>query len=166
MENVVKTYFQGVHEQDPAMIRSCFGDVATIRDVCGLQQTARTVPAGTYMKCYCWFGTNLFLLDDLVDRCMEFVTAHPDVSIDFHYGPICDREGQWVVAHWYEVGTWSGASCGIPAPQPPKPMQVEGQTRFRVDSESLKIQEFVVTRTFTDWENAMLAQRAKEAADC
>ena len=40
-------------------------------------------------------------------------------------------------------------------------MKVEGQTRFLVNDE-LKIVDMVVTRTFTDWENAMLAKRAQE----
>ena len=62
------------------------------------------------------------------------------------------------MAHWYETGTWSGESCGI---QPThEPMTVEGQTRFYV-SEDLKIVDMVVTRTFTDWEQAMLKQRQR-----
>lgn len=145
LEQVVKNYFRGVHENDPKLIRSCFGETATIRDVCGINDNVRTVPSS-----------------DLVDRCMEFVAAHPDVEIDFHYGPECGRDSNWVVAHWYEIGTWSGNSCGVPAPSPPAPMRVEGQTRFRVDPETLKIQEFVVTRTFTEWESAMLKLRQEQ----
>ena len=147
MEATVLRYFEGVHTKDPAKIRSCFGETATIRDVCGINSSVRTVPAS-----------------DLVDRCMDFVTAHPDCAIDFHYGPECGRtsSGGWVVAHWYETGTWSGESCGIP-PQH-TPMAVEGQTRFRVDPSTLKIVEFVVTRTFTEWEMAFLEKQQKEGS--
>jgi len=123
---------------------------------------------------------------------MEFVTAHPDCLVRFHYGPCAQREreraddndsgsgsgndndgngsgndndGTWVVAHWYEIGNWSGDSCGIPAPDPPLAMAVEGQTRFRVVEigGSPRIERFVVTRTFTDWENAMVVARAEAA---
>jgi len=162
MEDTVKRYFQGVNEKNPNMIRSCFADEATIRDVCGISDQKRTVQA-----------------DALVERCMEFVTAHPDCLVQFHYGPECGRNLDWVVAHWYETGTWSGESCGVPPNN--QPMAVEGQTRFRLvektasssgdDAEDndadheygkgnpYKIQEFVVTRTFTEWENAMLAKK-------
>jgi hypothetical protein len=147
MEGTVRRYFQGVHTKDAALIRSCFGETATIRDVCSLggSTEARTVPA-----------------TDLVDRCMEFVAAHPDVAIGFYYGPECGRaaDAPWVVAHWYETGTWSGESCGL-EPQH-VPMAVEGQTRFRVDPTTLHIMEFVVTRSFTAWEEAMLEQRAAQ----
>jgi hypothetical protein len=148
MEGTVRRYFQGVHTKDAALIRSCFGETATIRDICSLggSTEARTVPA-----------------TELVARCMEFVAAHPDVQIDFYYGPECGRAATdvpWVVAHWYETGTWTGESCGL-APQH-VPMAVEGQTRFRVDPATLTIVEFVVSRTFTDWEKALLEQRAAQ----
>jgi len=106
---------------------------------------------------------------------MEFVTAHPDCLVQFYYGPKeerandenSDQDGTWVVAHWYENGHWSQDSCGIEAPNPPLPMAVEGQTRFRValqpGKDEPKIEEFVVTRTFTEWENAMIAKRQQEA---
>eukprot|EP00531_Pseudo-nitzschia_arenysensis_P003698 CAMPEP_0116125236 /NCGR_PEP_ID=MMETSP0329-20121206/5703_1 /TAXON_ID=697910 /ORGANISM="Pseudo-nitzschia arenysensis, Strain B593" /LENGTH=501 /DNA_ID=CAMNT_0003619263 /DNA_START=166 /DNA_END=1671 /DNA_ORIENTATION=- len=156
-EQVVRRYFDGVNKKDPKQLRSCFGETATIRDVCGLDDTVRSVPS-----------------ENLVDRCMEFVTAHPDCLVRFHYGPIEERKsdetsiddnenGKWVVAHWYEVGHWSEDSCGIDAPNPPLPMAVEGQTRFRVVED--KIQEFVVTRTFTEWENAMVTKRKKDAEE-
>lgn len=145
MEATVRRYFEGVHTKDPEKIRSCFGETATIRDVCGLNANERTVAA-----------------DVLVERCMEFVTAHPDCAIDFYYGPECGRTTSgWVVAHWYETGTWSGESCGIP-PQN-TPMAVEGQTRFRVDPSDMKIKEFVVTRTFTEWEKAFMEKQAKSS---
>jgi hypothetical protein len=68
MESVVRRYFQGVNDQDPEAIRSCFGATATIRDVCGVADTKRTVPAET-----------------LVTRCMEFLSAHPNTAVNFHY---------------------------------------------------------------------------------
>ena len=86
MEEVVRSYFRGVDEKNPELIQSCFGDTATIRDVCGLNDDVRSVPSKV-----------------LVERCMDFVTAHPDVKIDFHYGPVCGRDSSWVVAHWFEV---------------------------------------------------------------
>jgi hypothetical protein len=144
MEAVVHRYFDGVNKKDPVQIRSCFDETATIRDVCGVSNTVRTVQAGI-----------------LVDRCMEFVTAHPDCKVDFHYGPEKGRTSEWVVAHWFETGTWSGDSCGIPASN--KPMAVEGQTRFLVDREALKITDMVVTRTFTEWEERLLEKRQAEA---
>ncbi|CAB9502286.1 expressed unknown protein [Seminavis robusta] len=142
MEDVIRKYFDGVNKKDPEQIKSCFGDKATIRDVCGINDSKRDVVA-----------------QDLADRCMEFLTAHPDTKVNFHYGPECGRNSRWVVAHWYETGTWSGESCGLPPKN--EPMQVEGQTRFYVN-EDLKIVDMVVTRTFTNWENAMLQKRAQE----
>jgi hypothetical protein len=68
--------------------------------------------------------------------------------------PECGRDSRWVVAHWYETGTWTGESCGIKPNG--APMRVEGQTRFYV-TEDLKISDMVVTRTFTDWEKATLS---------
>jgi hypothetical protein len=144
MEAVVRRYFDGVNKKDPVQIRSCFDETATIRDVCGVSNTVRTVQAGI-----------------LVERCMEFVTAHPDCKVDFYYGPEKGRTSEWVVAHWFETGTWSGDSCGIPAAN--KPMAVEGQTRFLVDREALKITDMVVTRTFTEWEERLLEKRQAEA---
>ena len=145
MEATVRRYFEGVHTKDPVKIKSCFGETATIRDVCGLNSSERTVPA-----------------QDLVDRCMDFVKAHPDCAIDFYYGPECGRttSSGWVVAHWYETGTWSGESCGI-APRH-IPMACEGQTRFLVDPADMKIKKFVVTRTFTEWEQALIEKQKSE----
>ena len=137
MEATVRRYFQGVTDKDPEQIRSCFGESATIRDVCALQSSSRTVPAA-----------------QLVERCMQFVQAHPDCMVQFHYGPECSKQSNWVVAHWYETGTWSGVSCDLEPNY--QPMAVEGQTRFKVCPETLKIQEFVVTRTFTEWEKMLL----------
>lgn len=71
MENVVRKYFDGVNKKDPEQIRSCFGDQAVIRDIV-VSNTKRTVPAQV-----------------LVDRCMDFLTAHPDCQVNFHYGYVC-----------------------------------------------------------------------------
>jgi hypothetical protein len=67
-----------------------------------------------------------------------------------------------VVAHWWEVGTWSGESCGLapPVANSPNRMACEGQTRFLVQGG--KIQEFVVTRTVTEWEKAFLEKQNHE----
>lgn len=139
MEATVRTYFQGVNQKNPAMIRSCFDETAFITDICGVNAAKRRVKAS-----------------DLVQRCMDFVTAHPDCRVNFYYGPECGRTSDWVVVHWYETGNWTGTSCGIP-PQN-TPMTVEGQTRFHVDPQRMTIQELVVTRTFTEWEITLLEQ--------
>ena len=73
---------------------------------------------------------------------------------NYTFRPECGRESSWVVAHWYETGTWTGESCGIKPTG--APMRVEGQTRFFV-TEDMKISDMVVTRTFTEWEKATLA---------
>eukprot|EP00957_Ditylum_brightwellii_P098803 7526919-Ditylum_brightwellii.AAC.1 len=135
------------------MIQSCFAETATIRDVCGINDSIRSVNT-----------------QDLADRCMDFLTAHPDCKVDFHYPPMAgrttDENGKaWVLAHWYETGTWSGESCGIVPPQPPRPMAVEGQTRFSVDPGTLKINELVVTRTFTEWENEFQKQQQQKSGE-
>lgn len=72
MEDVVRKYFDGVNKKDPEQIKSCFNEKATIRDVCGINDTKRDVVA-----------------QDLADRCMEFLAAHPDCKVDFHYGCVC-----------------------------------------------------------------------------
>jgi hypothetical protein len=86
---------------------------------------------------------------------MDFLAAHPDTVVDFYYGPTCARspESNWVVAHWYETGTWSGASCGLEPTG--KQMTVEGQTRFFVSNDNV-ITDMVVTRTFTEWEQTLM----------
>lgn len=68
MEAVVNQYFAGVNAKDPDLIRACFGETACIRDVCALNQSSREVPAAT-----------------LVQRCMDFLAAHPDCVVDFYY---------------------------------------------------------------------------------
>jgi hypothetical protein len=134
-EQVVFKYFDGVNKKDRAQIASCFADNAIIRDVCSINSSEREVRPG-----------------DLADRCMEFLQAHPDCKVAFHYGPKCGHDDNWVIAHWYETGHWSGVSRGIEATG--NPMQVEGQTRFLVNDD-LKISKFVVTRTFTEWEQTL-----------
>jgi hypothetical protein len=145
MEDTVRRYFQGVNNKNPHMIASCFQKQACIRDVCALLHNKNSEP-------------RMVPADMLVQRCMDFVTAHPDCKVDFYYGPECGRSSEWVVAHWYETGTWTGISCGVTPPtgQQPTSMAVEGQTRFLVDPVTLKIKELVVTRTFTDWERALM----------
>ena len=75
MENVVRKYFDGVNKKDPDQIRSCFGDEATICDVV-VSEAKRTVQAQI-----------------LTDRCMDFLAAHPDCSVNFHYGYVADFVG-------------------------------------------------------------------------
>jgi len=151
MEDTVRRYFDGVDRKDAAQIRSCFGTQATIRDVCGVSDTSDTAGVRTVPSV------------QLVDRCMEFLAAHPDCRVDFHYGPEKGQTSDWVVAHWYETGTWSGESCGVAPPVTAagtgRPMAVEGQTRFLVDPVDFKITDIVVTRTFTEWEMAMSEKR-------
>ncbi len=69
--------------------------------------------------------------------------------------PTCGRgrNNNWVHAHWYEEGTWSGNSQGIEADM--SPLHVQGQTRFWVDDD-LKIREIVITRTFSRWEESLI----------
>lgn len=68
MESVVRKYFDGVNKKDPVQIQSCFGDEATICDVV-VSSTKKTVKSKV-----------------LAERCMDFVTAHPDCLVEFHYG--------------------------------------------------------------------------------
>ncbi len=134
-ENIVRQYFDGVNKKDRDQIAGCFAETAKITDVCSINASQKTVKPA-----------------DLADRCMEFLQAHPDCVVDFHYGPKCGIDCNWVVAHWYETGHWTGDSRGIKATG--NPMTVEGQTRFYVNDD-LKITEFVVTRTFTEWEETL-----------
>ncbi|GKY99918.1 hypothetical protein MPSEU_000945400 [Mayamaea pseudoterrestris] len=161
MEETVRRYFQGVNDKDPSMIASCFGDAAKIYDVCALRRNDNdTASSGSSSSCH----GKLVPSTALVRRCMDFVAAHPDCCVDFYYGPECGRsEPHWVVAHWYETGTWSGSSCNL-APNY-EPMAVEGQTRFLVNPETLHIEELVVTRTFTEWEKALLLQQQSSEQD-
>ena len=144
------------------MIRSCFDTTATIRDVYNTigSSEERVVDA-----------------DKLVERCMDFVTAHPDCRVQFHYGPAAviptttsntnndsdtdtDTDTNcWVVAHWWETGTWCGESCNIPVPDPPRNMKCEGQTRFQINTSTNTIDKFIVTRTFTEWETKFQQQQ-------
>ena len=138
-EQVVENYFEGVSQQDRSLIMSCFADSVTIRDVCNLNDGAT--------------ATREANPEILALRCMDFLAAHPDTKVSFYYKPTCGRgRSRWVWAHWYETGTWSGESGGIP-PQG-TPLTVEGQTRFLV-SDDLVITDMVVTRTFSDWEKAL-----------
>mmetsp|Transcript_32104 Transcript_32104/g.37418 ORF Transcript_32104/g.37418 Transcript_32104/m.37418 type:complete len:380 (-) Transcript_32104:292-1431(-) len=141
-EAIVYRYFDGVNRKDANQIRSCFAEEAFITDICSINSSKRQVKS-----------------NDLAMRCMEFLTAHPDCKVGFHYPPTCGRNNNWVFAHWYETGTWKNNSRGIVATG--NPMAVEGQTRFLVNDE-LKIIELVVTRTFTEWEAALQKKTAEQ----
>mmetsp|Transcript_18910 Transcript_18910/g.57450 ORF Transcript_18910/g.57450 Transcript_18910/m.57450 type:complete len:443 (-) Transcript_18910:100-1428(-) len=148
-EEVVYRYFDGVNDKDPELIRSCFAPTVTLRDMCGITKgTPRTATPG-----------------DMADRCMEFLTAHPDCAVRFEAPPRADRAGRWVWAHWTETGTWKGESCGV-APAG-TPLDVGGHTRFlveEVDGE-LKIAKQVVYRTFSEWEVAVSAKSAAASSE-
>jgi len=175
LEAVVLNYFRGVDQKNFTLIQSCFGERCIIRDVCALSAThhnndddsTAAASGGTSPQA---IPSKTVKSSKMVQRCREFCEAHPDVQVLFHVPPTCLRTTlqnntetdepppqYWVFAHWYELGTWSGTSCGISPPSSPGvPMQVEGQTRFRCCPDTLTIQELVVTRTFTDWEKAFL----------
>ena len=74
--------------------------------------------------------------------------------------PTCGRgrNNNWVYAHWYEEGSFSGNSQGIEPDN--SPLTVQGQTRFHVDND-LKIDEIVITRTFSKWEEQLLLKSEK-----
>ena len=173
MEHVVRQYFQGVTNKNATQIRSCFGTTATIRDVCALSASSSSLDPA---------AAKTVSAETLVERCLDFCQAHPDVVVDFYLPPTALRiqpnENEedldqdccyWVFAHWYERGTWSGTSCGIAPPSPPQPMYVEGQTRFGMVRKDDKddnnedstptwvIAKLVVTRTFTPWEQTLLS---------
>jgi len=84
-------------------------------------------------------------------------------------GPECGRSSDWVVAHWFETDRHAAAR-GMSASRHNDyeyapldfPITVEGQTRYRVCPETLKILEFVETRTFTAVESAFLEQEYQE----
>jgi len=138
-EAVVRRYFAGVNAKDRASIRSCFADTVHMRDMCGISKGAPREASA----------------DDMADRCMEFVAAHPDVRVFFESPPCCDRNGEWVWAHWAEDGTWSGESKGLAAGN--TPLDVSGHTRFYLEDHGgqWKIARQVVYRTFSDWERAL-----------
>jgi hypothetical protein len=91
----------------------------------------------------------------VVVYCYAFLANRRISSFSF-FGrrrPTCGRgSSRWVYAHWYEEGTWSGASGGIEPDG--SDLDVEGQTRFLVNDD-LKITEMVVTRTFSVWEKKL-----------
>lgn len=68
-EAVVERYFDGVQNQDRDQIVSCFDPNGTkLRDVCGVSNSERIATP-----------------DDLGERCMEFLVAHPDTTVKYHY---------------------------------------------------------------------------------
>ena len=64
-----------------------------------------------------------------------------------------------MVAHWWEIGTWTGESCGLSPTY--APMSCQGQSRFLVDGG--KIRELIVTRTMTEWETAYIRMQKRDA---
>ena len=85
-EDAVARYFEGVTTKNRELIASCFpAEGASIRDVCGLSQDEKAATR-----------------DQLADRCMEFVAAHPDCVVHFHFPPTAlgGRGNRWVFAHW------------------------------------------------------------------
>ena len=143
-EEVVECYFDGVQQQNRDQIVSCFAPSGTkIRDV-GILATSTNSD----------ISERLASPDQLGDRCMQFLAAHPDTRVKFHFPPTCGRgfRMRWVFAHWYEEGTWKGFSQDI---EPDfSPLYVEGQTRFLVNDD-LQIVEMVVTRTLSAWEQRL-----------
>ena len=68
-EKVVERYFDGVTKQNREQISSVFSPEGTkIRDVCGKKSSERLATA-----------------EALGERCMEFLAAHPDTVVMFHY---------------------------------------------------------------------------------
>jgi hypothetical protein len=68
-EKIVESYFEGVHKQDRDQITACFSPQGTkIRDVGGLSNSTRVATPF-----------------ELGERCMEFLAAHPDTKVKFHY---------------------------------------------------------------------------------
>eukprot|EP00584_Thalassiosira_punctigera_P024815 CAMPEP_0172556364 /NCGR_PEP_ID=MMETSP1067-20121228/65690_1 /TAXON_ID=265564 ORGANISM="Thalassiosira punctigera, Strain Tpunct2005C2" /NCGR_SAMPLE_ID=MMETSP1067 /ASSEMBLY_ACC=CAM_ASM_000444 /LENGTH=244 /DNA_ID=CAMNT_0013345157 /DNA_START=48 /DNA_END=782 /DNA_ORIENTATION=- len=145
-ERVVHKYFHGVDTKNIPQIVECFeADGAIIRDVCSLSnRDASYEDVG-----------KLVAPEFLGERCREFLAAHPDAKVMFHYSPTCGRgrNNNWVYAHWYETGAWSGESGGIRPDG--SPLNVQGQTRFLVNDD-LKIEEIVITRTFSRWEEMLI----------
>ena len=136
-EEVVNRYFDGVNKQDGDLMASCFADKVELRDMCG--------PSKGKIR----YATN----KDMADRCLEFLAAHPDCKVEFTQPPTCDRKGEWVWAHWFETGNWTGESLGVKPMN--TPLDVGGHTRFLLEKQDCgkqKIVKQVVYRTFSDWE--------------
>lgn len=67
-EQVVERYFDGVQQQDKDQTVSCFNPLGTkIRDVCGISS-----------------GERISTPDELGERCMQFLAAHPDTKVMFY----------------------------------------------------------------------------------
>ena len=135
-EEVVSRYFDGVNKKDPAMMSSCFAEKVELHDMCGPSKGKARFASKNEMS----------------DRCMEFLAAHPDCQVEFTQPPICDRDGKWVWCHWVESGHWTGESLGV-KPGNTK-LNVGGHTRFLVEKQEgkQKIVKQVVYRTFSEWE--------------
>lgn len=144
-ERVVHKYFHGVDTRNISQIQECFNaEGATITDIRNRPDGSTQNPSNTVTPAF------------LADRCQQFLTAHPECDVKFYYSPTCGRGkgNNWVYAHWYEEGTWSGESEGLKPDG--SPLAVQGQTRFWV-GDDLKIKEIVITRTFSKWEEALIA---------
>mmetsp|Transcript_17958 Transcript_17958/g.29107 ORF Transcript_17958/g.29107 Transcript_17958/m.29107 type:complete len:496 (+) Transcript_17958:46-1533(+) len=144
-EATVRAYFAAVEAQDLEQVRACFAERVELVDVCGLSKGEPR-----------WATP-----EDMAARCGEFLAAHPDCRVHFHHPPTTAGTGRWVWAHWYETGTWTGRSLGA---QPTgAPLEVQGQTRFRLDAQD-RIEKLVVTRTFSDWEVEVNRLKNEDAA--
>ena len=81
-EQVVHTYFHGVHTKNISQIINCFSDDGTIiRDVCNLQSSSTTTTNNENQG-----EGKLVSKEFLGERCNEFLMAHPNTVVKFHYG--------------------------------------------------------------------------------
>ena len=84
-EQVVHTYFHGEHTKNIPQIINCFSDDGTIiRDVCNLQSS--TTSTNNENKEEEEDGGKLVSKEFLGERCNEFLMAHPNTVVKFHYG--------------------------------------------------------------------------------
>ena len=82
-ERIVHTYFHGVQTKNIPQIINCFSDDGTIiRDVCNLQQQSSTTTNDENKK----EEGKLVSKEFLGERCNEFLMAHPNTVVKFHYG--------------------------------------------------------------------------------
>ena len=81
-ERIVHTYFHGVQTKNIPQIINCFSDDGTIiRDVCNLQQQSSTTNENKKEE-----EGKLVSKEFLGERCNEFLMAHPNTVVKFHYG--------------------------------------------------------------------------------
>ena len=80
-ERIVHTYFHGVQTKNIPQIINCFSDDGTIiRDVCNLQHSSTTTNDENKKE------GKLVSKEFLGERCNEFLMAHPNTVVKFHYG--------------------------------------------------------------------------------